>query len=58
MAKMGRPKVDNPMDYRITVRMTEEEKLFLTEVAKEVGLTNTETVKAALELYYKSLKKK
>lgn len=58
MAKMGRPKVDNPMDYRITVRMTEEEKQFLTEVAKEVGLTNTETVKVALELYYKSLKKK
>lgn len=47
MAKLGRPKKDNPMDYRVTVRLTEE-----------VGLSHSETVKAALELYYKSLKKK
>lgn len=58
MAKMGRPKKDNPMDYRVTVRLTEAEKKWLVDVAEEVGLSHSETVKAALELYYKSLKKK
>lgn len=58
MAKMGRPKKDNPMDYRVTVRLTEAEKKLLVDVAEEVGLSHSETVKAALDLYYKSLNKK
>lgn len=58
MAKMGRPKVAEPMDCKVSVRMTEKEKKLLVEVADEVGLSHSETVKAALELYYKSLKKK
>ena len=58
MAKMGRPKVAEPMDYKVSVRMTEKEKKLLVEVADEVGLSHSETVKTALELYYKSLKKK
>lgn len=48
MAKMGRPKKDNPMDYRVTVRLTEAEKKWLVDVAEEVGLSHSETVKAAL----------
>ena len=48
MAKMGRPKKDNPMDYRVTVRLTEAEKKWLVDVAEEVGLSHFETVKAAL----------
>ena len=48
MAKMGRPKKDNPMVYRVTVRLTEAEKKWLVDVAEEVGLSHFETVKAAL----------
>lgn len=39
MAKMGRPKSDHPKDFKVSVRLTEEEYNKLKECAAEDNLT-------------------
>lgn len=48
MAKMGRPKVDNPADRKVTVRFTEEEHELLIEYTRKHDLTMTQVVKLAV----------
>ena len=50
MAKMGRPKVDNPHKIAITVRFTESEYSELEERAAKYNLTIAETVRKDLKL--------
>ncbi len=51
MAKMGRPKSDNPKDYKISVRFTDEEHEKLKKYATENNLTITQTIrKGVLEM--------
>ena len=45
MAKMGRPKSENPKEYRISVRFTEEEHEKLKKCATENNLTITQTIR-------------
>lgn len=45
MAKMGRPKVENPRDKRVMIRFTEEEYHKLEKYAAEKNLTITEAVR-------------
>lgn len=45
MAKMGRPKVDNPMERRITIRFTKEEYQKLDDFAKRGCMTKSEVLK-------------
>ena len=49
MAKMGRPKVDEPADRRVTVRFKEKEYTFLLEYAAHQDLTVAQVVRLAVE---------
>lgn len=53
MAKMGRPKSDDPKEYRVTVRFSNAEKQQLEAYAEERGLTKVQVLKAGLELLYR-----
>ncbi len=49
MAKMGRPKVDNPADKRITVRFKDEEYDLLLEYAENHKMTIAQVIRLAVE---------
>ena len=44
MARIGRPKAENPRSYKLDVRLTEKEHMDLDAYAREHGLTKTQTV--------------
>ena len=48
MAKMGRPKAENPADKRITIRLNDEEHELLLEYTKNHNMTMTQVVKMAV----------
>lgn len=50
MAKMGRPKVDNPADKRVTVRFTKEEYDLLLEYAANQKMNVAQAVKYCIKL--------
>ncbi len=54
MAKTGRPKTDNPKDYKISVRFTEEEHELLKKCAAENNLTITQTIRKGVLKMLKS----
>ncbi len=49
MAKMGRPKTDEPRRNQVMVRFTDKEYRELKECAEENNLTITETVRKGVE---------
>ena len=49
MAKMGRPKVDNPADKRVTVRFKDEEYDLLIEYAENHKMTIAQVIRLAVE---------
>ena len=49
MAKMGRPKVDEPADKRVTVRFKEKEYTFLLEYAEHRNMTVAQVIRSAVE---------
>lgn len=49
MAKMGRPKVDEPADKRVTVRFKEQEYNLLLEYAEHHKMTIAQAVRLAVE---------
>lgn len=49
MAKMGRPKVDDPRRNKVLVRFTDAEFQKLKECAEKENLTITETVRLGLK---------
>lgn len=49
MAKMGRPKVDNPADKRVTVRFKDEEHDLLLEYAENHHMTIAQVIRLAVE---------
>ncbi len=49
MAKMGRPKTDEPRRNKVMVRFTDKEYLKLRKCAEENNLTITETVRKGVE---------
>ena len=49
MAKMGRPKADEPRRNQVMVRFTDKEYEKLKECAEENNLTITETVRKGVE---------
>ncbi len=49
MAKMGRPKTDEPRCNQVMVRFTDKEYLKLKKYAEENNLTVTETVRKGVE---------
>lgn len=48
MAKMGRPKAENPADKRITIRLNGEEHERLLEYTRNHNMTMTQVVKMAV----------
>lgn len=53
MAKMGRPKLDDPKSYKVTVRFSDEEKKVLESYAESHGLTKAQVLKSGFELLVK-----
>ncbi|MCR5836043.1 MAG: DUF6290 family protein [Lachnospiraceae bacterium] len=49
MAKVGRPKLEDPKNQRVTVRFTDEEMKRLTEYAKRNSLKLSEAIKISLD---------
>lgn len=54
MAVMGRPKVENARKLKIGFRVTEEERKHLDDYCEKKGKIQTEVLKEALELLYKT----
>ena len=57
MARTGRPKSDNPMDRKISIRFTEEEYEILLEYAKNHELSITQAIKMSVKLNILSAQK-
>ena len=54
MAVMGRPKLEKPKDTKIGFRVTQEARTKLDEYCAKKNLTQTQVLKEALELLYKT----
>ena len=54
MAKAGRPKSENPLDFQISIRFTQEEYRLLKKCAAENNLTIAQTVRKSVEKMLKS----
>lgn len=52
MAKMGRPKSDDPKEYRVTIRFSNAERKLLEAYAEEHDLTKVQVLKNGLTLLY------
>lgn len=50
MARMGRPKSDNPSHHKISIRLTDEEYKFLKQYVENHDLTMTQAMKIAIQL--------
>ncbi len=50
MARTGRPKSDDPMDKKVSVRFTNEEYEILVEYAKNHDLSITQAIKMSLKM--------
>lgn len=57
MARTGRPPLENPRDYRISVRMSADEKMMLEEVCEMAGKGKNDVIRDAVKRYYEYLKK-
>ena len=57
MAKTGRPKSDNPLDRKISIRFTEEEYEILLEYAKNHEMSITQAIKMSVKLNILSAQK-
>ena len=53
MAKMGRPKSDDPKEYRVTIRFSNAERKLLEAYAEKHDLTKVQVLKYGLELLYR-----
>ncbi len=50
MAKMGRPKEDNPKKRIVAIRMTQEEYVKFSKAASKHDMTTTQAVKKGIML--------
>ena len=57
LAKTGRPPLENPRDYRITVRVDKDEKEILETICEITGKGKNEVIRTAVLQYYEELKK-
>ena len=57
LAKTGRPPLENPRDYRITVRVDKNEKEILEAMCEITGKGKNEVIRTAVLRYYEELKK-
>ena len=57
MTKMRRPKSDDPMSHKVSVRFTESENQRLKAYAEKINKSMTEALKDGIELLYKDSQK-
>ena len=57
MARTGRPKSDNPLDKKISIRFTEEEYKILLEYAANHEMSITQAIKMSVKLNILSAQK-
>ena len=57
MARTGRPKSDNPLDKKISIRFTEEEYEILLEYAANHEMSITQAIKMSVKLNILSAQK-
>ena len=50
MAKMGRPKSDDPMNYRFTIRFSNAEQKQWEDYAEKYDITKGQVVKTGMDL--------
>lgn len=58
LAKTGRPPLENPRDYRITVRVDKNEREILETICEITGKGKNDVIRTAVMRYYEYLKKK
>lgn len=49
MARTGRPKVDDPLDRRVTIRFTKDEYEMLVEFAADHDMNVTQAIKNCIQ---------
>lgn len=54
MAKRGRPEVEEPKNVKVGFRVSEEEQKRLVAYCEKMNLTQSQVLKEALELLYKT----
>ena len=54
----GRPKIENPKNVRLEIRLTKQENELLTECAKKMQTTKTEVINKGVRLVKKELDEK
>lgn len=54
----GRPKIENPKNIRLEIRLTEQENELLIECADKMKATKTEVINEGVRLLKKKLDKK
>lgn len=55
MARTGRPPLENPRDYRITVRVDKSERELLETICEITGKGKNEVIRTAISMYYEYL---
>lgn len=55
LAKMGRPKIDNPLDKKITIRIDKSTDQKLTKASIDLNTTKNQVIRNAIESYCKAL---
>ena len=57
LAKIGRPKSDNPKNIKFSFRMSEYENELLETICNKTGKNRNEALRDAIVKYYEFLKK-
>lgn len=58
MSPAGRPKIENPKNVRLEIRLTKQENELLEECADRMKATKTEVIKEGVQLVKEKLDKK
>lgn len=57
LARTGRPPIENPKDYRVTIRIDKGEKEMLETICKATQKGKNESIRMAIKKYYEHLTK-
>lgn len=58
MSPAGRPKIENPKNIRLEIRLTKQENQLLEECAERMNTTKTEVINKGVKLVKDELDKK
>lgn len=57
LVRTGRPPIENPKDYRVTIRIDKGEKEMLETICKVTKSGKNESIRTAIKKYYEHLTK-